>query len=72
MDSVLLGNPGSSHSCGHGFATTYLNIIADQVHPFIAVLSNGSASLSKIIHHVTLHELLENGLWKYEEFQVLP
>jgi len=38
LDHVLLGNPGSRSSCGGQFET-WVNIAAEQVHPFMASFS---------------------------------
>ena len=58
LGNVLLGNPGPAiHVDVNLTRVTYLNIVADQVHPFIAV-----ASFSRIMRPATLHILFGNGL----------
>jgi len=55
--NVLLGNPGhSGHSFGCKF-DTYLDIVAEQVHPFIIVEFPGGSD-----RFPTLHTLFRNGV----------
>lgn len=52
---------------------TYLNIIADQVHPFIAVVFPNDCGLFRQDNApAKLHTLFRNGLTDHDEFKVLP
>ncbi|KAF7642071.1 hypothetical protein LDENG_00265060 [Lucifuga dentata] len=43
--------------------STYLNMAADQVQPFMAaVFPDGMASFSRIMHPATLQKMFRNGL----------
>lgn len=42
LGAILLRNLGSCHSCGcYLTRTTYLNIVADQLHPFMKMCFPG-------------------------------
>ncbi len=65
LDDVLLGNPGSSHSCRCKFDMwycTYLNIVAHQIHSFMTVVFHGGCGLFQQDNAPTRQTLFWNDL----------